>query len=256
MMFEYSNFAVAIVLFLGMVGCCELGRQIARVLEKRDPEGAWQGIAVVDGAVFGLLGLIVAFTFSGAASRFDARRSLIVQEVNAIGTAYLRLDLLPADARLALRDRFRAYLDQRIELYQSFPDLTQVNRHVEASKSIEQQIWTLARSATANSQPATMLLLPALNEMFDIANARVLSTTMHPPLIIYLMLYGLALAAAMFAGYGMAKSKVRNWFHILSFSIVTASALYVIVDLEHPRLGFVKIGTFDSALDQLRKDFD
>ena len=63
------------------------------------------------------MGLLIAFTFSGAASRFEARRSLIVQETNDIGTAYLRIDMLPADAQPALRQDFRDYLDARLEFY-------------------------------------------------------------------------------------------------------------------------------------------
>ena len=88
-----------------------------------DPVGARAGAGVVDGAVFGLLGLLVAFTFSGAATRFDARRQLVVEEANAIGAAYLRLDVLPAAAQPALRARFREYLDSRLAAYRAVPDM-------------------------------------------------------------------------------------------------------------------------------------
>jgi hypothetical protein len=88
----------------------------------RDPVGARAG-AVVNGAVFGLLGLLVAFTFSGAANRFDTRRQLVVEETHAIGTAYLRLDVLPATAQPALRARIREYLDSRLAAYRAMPDL-------------------------------------------------------------------------------------------------------------------------------------
>src|SRR5215510_412756 len=98
-------------LFFGMLIFLEVGRRIGLRKIARDPAGADTGLSVIDGAVFTLLGLIVAFTFSGAASRFDVRRQLIVEEANAIGTAYLRVDLLPPDAQPALRDRFRRYLD-------------------------------------------------------------------------------------------------------------------------------------------------
>ena len=77
----------------------------------------------VEGAVYGLLGLLIAFSFSGAASRFEARRDLIVQEANAIGTAYLRLDLLPDEARDGLREKFRRYLDTRLSAYRKMPDI-------------------------------------------------------------------------------------------------------------------------------------
>src|SRR5262245_57741494 len=90
-------------LFLGMLLLVEVGRRIGLRRIAVDINGAREGLGVVDGAVFGLLGLLVAFTFSGAAARFDLRRDLIVQETNAIGTAYLRLDLLPPAAQPPLR---------------------------------------------------------------------------------------------------------------------------------------------------------
>jgi hypothetical protein len=89
---------LAIGLFLGILFLLEIGRRAGLRRLARDSEGARTGLAVVEGAVFGLMGLLLAFTFSGAASRFDARRQLIVEEANAIGIAYLRLDLLPESA--------------------------------------------------------------------------------------------------------------------------------------------------------------
>src|SRR5258705_703379 len=104
----------------------ELGRRIGTRAMAGDPVGAQAGAGVVDAAVFGLLGLLVAFTFSGAATRFDVRRQLVVEEANAIGTAYLRLDVLPAAAQPALRARFREYLESRLAPYPAMPDIAPV----------------------------------------------------------------------------------------------------------------------------------
>src|SRR5262245_52835786 len=116
-------FWLNIAFFLGMLGLLEVGRRIGARRVASDPEGARTGIGPIDGAVFGLLGLLLAFTFSSAASRFDVRRQLIVQETNAIGTAWLRIDLMPAGAQPELRDLFRRYLDSRLEMYRLLPDL-------------------------------------------------------------------------------------------------------------------------------------
>jgi hypothetical protein len=99
-------------LFVGMLLFLEVGRRLGMRL-KDDSSAAAEGIGAVDGAVFAVLGLLIAFTFSGATTRFDSRRQLIVGETNNIGTAYLRLDVLPADAQPALREGFRRYLDAR-----------------------------------------------------------------------------------------------------------------------------------------------
>ena len=85
-------------LFLGMLLMCEVGRRIGIRSLSKYPDGLAKGTGAAEAAVFGLLGLLIAFTFSGAATRFEARRHLIVAEANTISTAYLRVDLLPADA--------------------------------------------------------------------------------------------------------------------------------------------------------------
>src|SRR5687767_8679615 len=90
-----------------ILGALEIGWRIGRIRHKRDADGAAAGTGAVDGAIFALMGLLLAFMFSGAASRFDARRSLIVEEANTIGAAYLRLDLLPAESQVQLKEDFR-----------------------------------------------------------------------------------------------------------------------------------------------------
>ncbi|HEX6722674.1 MAG TPA: hypothetical protein VF107_14000, partial [Burkholderiaceae bacterium] len=118
-MFQVINPAVvgsgfAVLLFLGIVLCLALGRWLRRRTISR-PDGAGQllNVASLEAAVFGLLGLLIAFTFSGALTRFDLRRAQVVDEANAIGTAYLRIDLLPASAQPRLRETFRQYVDAR-----------------------------------------------------------------------------------------------------------------------------------------------
>src|SRR5207249_424182 len=109
-------FLFTVGLFFGMLLFLEIGRRIGIRRMKEDGGTAGEGVGAVDGAVFALLGLLIAFTFSGASARFDTRRQLIVEETNDIGTAYLRLDLLAADAQAALRESFRRYLDARVLL--------------------------------------------------------------------------------------------------------------------------------------------
>src|SRR6266478_7767787 len=113
--------SLTMALFLGMLLCAEIGRRIGVARLNRSPEGLAAGAGTVEGAVFALLGLLIAFTFSGAASRFDTRH-LIVEETNDIGTAYPRLDLPPVDAQPGLREKFRGYVDARLEVYRKLPD--------------------------------------------------------------------------------------------------------------------------------------
>jgi hypothetical protein len=119
----YGMMSLASGLFLGTLALLETGRRIGLRRLAKDSEAARTGLGVVEGAIFALMGLLIAFTFSGAASRFDTRRHLVVEEANAIGTAYLRLDLLPSDAQSALRESFRQYVDARLTAYRKLPDI-------------------------------------------------------------------------------------------------------------------------------------
>jgi hypothetical protein len=196
----------------------------------------------------------VAFTFSGAAARFDTRRQLIVEETNAIGTAYLRLDLLPADVQPTLRERFRQYLAARLEEYRKLPDMAAAQKALERSVQLQGEIWTqaIAGSRMQDAHPdAAKLLLPALNAMIDITTTRTLATHMHPPIIIMAMLFGLALACALLAGHGMADGTARRWLPIVSFTAIITVVVYVILDLEFPRQGLLQVKAFDQALEAL-----
>src|SRR5215471_3722338 len=101
-------------------------------------------IGSLETAVFALLGLLIAFTFSGALSRFDLRRAQAVDEANAIGTAYMRLDLLPASAQPALRETFRSYVDARIATYRKLPDIDAATREFLRSQQLQSEIWVQA----------------------------------------------------------------------------------------------------------------
>ena len=253
MLFTLLTLLAALGTFFGMLGMLALGRRLgARHLEQ-DPSSAKPSLGAVEGAVFGLLGLLMAFTFSGAASRYDGRRQLIVQEANAIGTAYLRLDLLAPQIRDGLRADFRQYLDARLGVFQSAPDSAPSRAALDRSVRLQNAIWSKAVSACkAEAQaPPAMLLLPALNELFDITATRAMAAQTHPPLIIYLMLGALTLVGALFAGYSMAEGRASRT-HLLGFAALFALTIFVILDLEYPRLGLIRVEAADQVLVDLR----
>lgn len=209
----------------------------------------------MEGAVFGLLGLLIAFTFSGAATRFDWRRDLIVREANDVGTAYLRLDLLPASHQPALREMFRKYVDLRLETYADLAHGGDVYKDLERTARLQAEIWSAAVAACegSSSAPVTTLVLPSLNSMFDIITTRRMAAATHPPVVIFVMLSGLALIGALLAGFGMAGGKTRSWIHILCFAAIMATTVYVILDLEYPRRGLIRIDGADKMLLEVRQ---
>lgn len=178
---------------------------------------------------------------------------------DGIGTAYLRLDLLPASAQPALRDLFRRYVDSRLETYRKILDPDAAKAELARSARLQEQIWqrAVAASQMEGAPPsAAMLLLPALNQMIDITITRTMAAQLHPPIVVFAMLFGLALAGALLAGYGMAGGRARSWVHMVGFAAVLAEAVYAIIDLEYPRLGLIRVDAFDKPLVELRNSME
>jgi hypothetical protein len=256
MRFALLNLAYSLGLLIGMLFMVEVGRRIGLWRMSVDKEGARAGLGTVEGALLALLGLLIAFSFSGAAARYDARRQQVVDEANEIGSAYLLVDLLPMESQPLLRDRFRQYVDSRLESYRRMPDIAAAKAEYERSRALQNDIWTQAVTATRDSgyQSVAMLILPAISKMISIATQRTAALQTHPPTIIFVMLAGLMLICSLLAGYGMASGKSRNWMHTVAFAVILALTVYVIRDLEYPRLpGLVGLNSFDNVLVDLRK---
>jgi len=182
------------------------------------------------------------------------RRNQIVEEANAIGTAYLRLDVLPAVAQPPLREAFRRYVDARLAAYRKLPDVEAAKRELTTANALQEEIWKEALAAVrGDAAPyAPMVLLPALNAMFDIATTRTMTTQLHTPLSIFVIMFVLALMGGLLSGYGMAAGKSGSWLHMICFVIVVVATVSAILDLEFPRLGWARIEAFDQGLVDLR----
>jgi hypothetical protein len=245
--FTLINIFVCLGLFLAMIGAVWIGWNIG-VRHTRTGDGKRSGVGGIEGAIYGLFSLILAFSFYGAASRYDARRQLIVEEANNIGTAYLRIDLLQPPAQVELRDAFRRYASSRIEVYKKLPDIDAAYAELARSNEIQREIWT--KSVVAGRDippPSAALLLTALNSMIDITTTRTMATRLHPPTITFVMLIGFALAASLLAGYTMGDGR-RSRLHVVLFAAITAFTIFVIFDMEYPRLGLIRVDQFDQVL--------
>ena len=245
-----------VVLFLAILAFLELGRRLGARRLARDPEGSERGLSSIEGALFGLLGLLIAFTFSGAASRFEDRRGLVVEEANDIGTAYLRVDLLPPEAQEPMRDLFRRYTDSRIETYRLVEDLPAAMASLQVTAALQKEIWKAAVEQARAGGPVAILLLPALNEMIDITTTRTMATRRHPPGVIFGLLAGLALGCSLLAGYGMSGARRRSFVHMALFGLLITITIYLIVDLEYPRAGLIRVDDFDQAIVDVRRSMD
>lgn len=244
---------LAALLLAGMLASLLLGRRLGRRAAPAEAGGS--DSSALDAAVFGLFGLLLAFTFSGATGRFEGRRDLVVQEANAIGTAWLRLDLLPPAAQAELRPLFRAYVETRLATTRALPDLAAARADLDRGAALQAEIWrkaTDAARATGNTGVLT-LVASSLNDMIDITTTRLASHQQHPPTVVFVLLFAFGLAASFVAGHASARGAGVDWAHALVFAGAIAAAVYVILDLEYPRLGLIRVDAIDQILGDLLK---
>jgi hypothetical protein len=219
----------------------EVGRRF-RLRHKSPAEST-----AIEGAIFALFGLLLAFTFSGAIARYDTHRQLVVEESNDIGTAYLRLDLLPPAAQSELHQLFRDYTASRLHLYDT------VSEEISpASRQLQHEIWE--KSVVAANSPgakvdAAKLLLPALNAMIDITATRQNAFNMHPPAIVFLLLFAFSGGSAFLAGYSMTMTtRNHSWFYMVALSIAVTATVYATLEIEYPRRGLIRFTDIDQTL--------
>jgi len=247
---------LGVLLMFLMVAMAILGRKLGLKGKSEDGSGYKAGSAATQGTIFALLGLLIAFTFSQADDRFNERRSLITSEANLIGSAYLYLDMLPQVQRDSLRALFRQYLDSRIATYHLLADPDAETRELARTQKFQDEIWRQAIAACELQPGARMQLLPAVNDMFNIVTTRTMAFRTHSPPPIYVMLALMAVAAAFMAGYETADSKQIPWVHLLCFGGAVALTFVVILDLEFPRFGFIRVDASDWVLIETRKSMD
>lgn len=241
-------------IFFFMLLMLELGRFLHR-RHRIAGDAVPEGLGTLESAVFGLFGLLLAFSFSGAVERFSERRSLVVKEANSIGSAWQRLDLLPEKDKQEQKARFRKYVDARLEAYGKLPDVPAFIAGLTVADGINDQIWAAAIAASLNPQRPVdygSLLLPALQEMSDVALERMAAFRNHPPTVIFVMLFVLCLLSSLLAGYSLGDHEGRRAIHRIIFAIAVAITVYVTIDLEYPRFGLIRVDAADIFLKQLR----
>jgi hypothetical protein len=247
---------VFLILFFILLLSVLAGRRFARWQLEHSMLRKLQVMNVAEGAVFALLGLLIAFTFSSAYERFEARKMRIIDEVNYIETAYQRIDLLAADTQPGIRKTFAEYMDSRIEIYRNLPDFTSGEKALAHSQFLKLQLWNqiIAACKITNNNAATMLVVPAFNNVFEIARTRYDIRLVHAPIAIFILLIGLASLSSFLAGYSTVGKHSYNFIYIVSYAAITAFTIYIIIDLELPRLGLIRVDNFDSLIVEIRNN--
>lgn len=246
---------LASLLFFLLIAGYILGRALRRGMNRRYPALAANSLGTINGMLLGLLGLMLAFTFSMANERFDDRRRLIIEEANSIGTVVLRTQVLPDSMQAALRLSLGRYLEERIAFYEARMDMRRAARHYHSADSISANVWTaVARYARDHDVSVkTSEIVPALNAMIDITTTRRAAGEATLPDSILLFLFALCAGTAMLLGYddkGPFDAVV-----VLGFSLMLSATVFTIVDLDRPRSGIINMDGPHQRMVDLRSLF-
>ena len=250
-----SPFLVAGIVFILIIVCYLFGHYLRRKALEKNPEQATVGLGAISGTLLGLLGLLLAFTFSMASSRYDSRRALVIEEVNNISTAVLRTDVYPDSIRQLFRENFKEYVESRIAFYQAGMDIDKTVAYYVKADGLSKKIWSMAAAfaRTDNLTTRTSELIPALNAMIDITTTRLSAGISTIPDSIMYFLFVLCFCSAFLLGY--ENNHKIDWVVVIGFTIMLTATVYTIIDLDRPRSGFITMDIPNQKLIELRGMF-
>lgn len=245
-----SGIAIGAGLLIGLFVSLEAGYRLARRRAAAGGDLPLGGqIGAIQGAMLGLLGLLLGFSFAGAASRFIERQELIVQEANAIGTTYLRADLIPEPHATGMRKVLAEYVAHRVEASRRIAG--GVGSHFETEvAAFHERLWQSAKDGVLARPEMAKVVLDPVNEVIDLHSTRMAASRKHLPLVVLGLLVACSLLAMGVIGYGCGASGGGRWPWLNgSLVILMAAALWTTIDLDHPRAGVIRLS--DLPLEQL-----
>jgi membrane protein YdbS with pleckstrin-like domain len=232
----WAMWAATIIFVLLFV---EVGFRLGRFRRLSDKEKESPVSAIV-GATLGLLAFMLAFTFGTAASRFGTRRLLVLDEANAIGTTYLRAEMLAEPQRTEVRKLLREYVDVRLAAVR--PD--QLEPAIRRSEELQNQLWQQAVAVSTQDSRSVIagLFIQSLNEVIDLHSKRIAAgLRSRIPGSIWFGLYLLTAIAMTSVGYHAGLSGACRSIALLALVIAFSAVILLIADLDRPREGLLRV---------------
>jgi hypothetical protein len=243
-MYNLNSALLIGILFLVSVLAMEAGYYLGRRAPARSNPAANDHIVAIQAAVLGVLALLLGFTFSLALQRYDRRSEAVVSEANAIGTTYLRTDLLPPSIRDEVQILLRTYLDGRVQESTVSLSKREQRQALLAQSSQDQEVlWRYAlQAAEQDKNPVTSgLFIESLNELIDSFDSRNAALDRHVPETVMLLLYGAFLMSWGIVGYASGIAGHRPSFTAYLMVVLVLVVIFIIVDLDRPRRGLIEI---------------
>lgn len=229
-------FAASLVLILGA------GEAGHRLGVRAARQGA-AAVSTLEGAILGLLALMIGFTFSMALSRFEARRDGAVSEAAAIGTTALRARLLPAPHDRTSVKLLREYVQIRLDLARGPVGRDTFDRAIARSNLLQEALWRQVQAVAAQDKAMvpTGLFIQSLNEMIDDQEKRLSAMTNRLPLVVIAALYAISIMGIGFAGYGSGVESKRTRVPVHITGLLVATMVLLIQDIDRPGSGFITV---------------
>lgn len=250
---EFLLFFVAIGAFLAAI---EAGFRLGLRHHRPGDTGSVDHAKALQTALLGLLALLLGFNFAMAASRFDARKALIQDEVNAISTAWLRAQLMPEPARSELSGLVKAYVLARIDFMRAGTDEGQLDAAGDEASVVEDQLWKMTGETVQTGVGTAQLTLfvQALNDVVNVKWKRRAVLDNHVPEPVLYLLFAVAIGALGFIGYGYGLTGRRRHVSTAIFALLIAVVLTTILDFDRPRGGFIRVS--EEGLTRLQATLD
>jgi hypothetical protein len=231
-----------IFLFLFSLIILWLSERVGAAIRKRRPmrDDARTDFDVILTAALTLLGLIIGFTFSMAVTRFDQRKNFEEAEANAIGTEYLRADLLPAADADRVHQLLRTYLDQRIVFYQA-ADGPRLRQNIADNSQLQTALWSAVQTpAKSTPTPVVALAVSGMNDVLNSQGYTQFAWDDHIPVPAWMLLLAIGIGCDLLVGYTSRRPAQEM---LLSFilPLFIAISFLLIADIESPRAGLIRV---------------
>lgn len=243
-LYACSSVYIAITLFLAMLLFNEVGFQAGRFVQQRTDNEVKTLTGSIQGSVLGLLALMLGFTFSMAMQRYDSRNMALIDEANAIGTAVLRVKLLPQEYQDDMQALIRKYIDVRVAMGNiALTDSALRSEYSNKVAALQHDLWSLAVLATDNDPRAvtTGAFVQSLNAAIDAQGKRNALQQMHVPETVLLLLFLVLLASGGMIGYSGGLSGKRIIAPVVLVSLLVTLIVFIIIDLDRPKRGLILV---------------
>jgi FtsH-binding integral membrane protein len=241
--YEIDALVLTLILFGALLAALAFGFWLGRRARATTDETAKSQSSTMQGAIIGVLALLLAFTLSMAITRYEARRQLVLEEANAIGTTYLRAKLLPEPYAAQAAKVLRQYVDNRLEFYNAGVDAARLQADIDRAGQLQRQLWAIATAVSTrdNRSIPAGLFVETLNGTIDLQAKRLAATRNKVPEIVILLLFAVSIATATIVGYNSGLSNQRRLFAAVLLIVLITLIIWVLIDLDRPRRGLILI---------------